>query len=168
MKIEFQGAEYLANFMEGDLFELWRVLNGSVQKYPIIWLQSGYEVEESHNVGNSFMKLKDVNFFIITKGDANDRYQKRFRTTFENQLYPLKDSLISRLKKSNGFTISDSFRHSSFPFNEINDASLGGMKLKPQTTTISDVWDAVYLQISEIKINSNCYQKYLIKNNTKC
>jgi len=169
LKVEFQGAEYTSNFMEGDLFELWRVINASPTKYPIIWMQSGYEVEEFNNTGNPLITLSGLNFFLITKGGTNDRNTKRYRTTFENQLYPLKDMFIRKMQKAKGFTISDKFKSSSFPFNEINDPSVGGMKMKSQNATIDVIWDAVYLHIPEIKINTNCYPEYLInKNYKKC
>lgn len=152
---------YKANFYEGDIFELWKEINKSDAKYPIIWLQSGYNISESANSGDSIITLDNVSFFLITKGDSNDYYKKRYKTTFNNMLYPLMDKFIKKLKMSKGITISD-YDYITFPFNDISENDVRGMKVKGQTTTIIDIWDAIYVKFPSIAINKNCYNEYII------
>lgn len=162
LEVNFNGGLFKSNYAEGDLFELWRELNKNSTKYPIIWLQSGYEVEESSIFGNRFITLNNLKFFIITKGDTNDYYKKRYKTTFNDILYVLKDKLINTLKVT-GFILSDNFSHVTFPFNDMSEANISGMKVKPQTSTIEAIWDALYLNIPSLQINSDCFKEYLIK-----
>lgn len=160
--VDFNNAKFTANYTEGDLFELWRDIQRKEAKYPIIWLQSGYKVDESTTFGNRYLTLNNMRFFIITKGDVNDYYKTRYRTTFNDILYVLKEKLISTMLK-NGFILSDEISHITFPFNDMNDNSVSGMKLKPQTATITDIWDAIQIDIPKLEINSDCFQNYLIK-----
>ena len=36
LKVSYQESDYMANFTEGDLFELWKVLQSKKHKYPMI------------------------------------------------------------------------------------------------------------------------------------
>lgn len=162
INVDFNGSDYLANYYEGDLFELMAEITTAKAKYPLIWLQSGYDVYESTKRGDNYVRLHDVKFFLVTKGDGNDRYKKRYRTTFNDMLYPLKSKLLNKLVKADGFTVSDDIKSITFPFNDMSENNVSGMKLKPQTATIDAYWDAVYLHIPELRINSECYKNYII------
>ena len=162
MSVKLADTDYSANFMEGDLFELWRVLQKSEQKYPIIWLQSGYKVTKN-TINGSRITFDRLDFFLITKGDTNDYNEKRYRTTFNDMLYVLEVLLVDTFKKAKGFTLPEDYESSSFPFNEINEPSTSGMKLKPQTATTPVIWDAVALSFDGLSIVSDCYPEYKIK-----
>ena len=45
--INYMDGELIAKFSEGDLYEIWSVLQKAETKYPFIWLQSGYKITES-------------------------------------------------------------------------------------------------------------------------
>lgn len=72
--IEFNQNNWTVNFTEGDLFELNKKLLKSDVKYPIIWLQSGYTVQDY--VHGNKVDLLNCSFFLITKGDKHDFYKK--------------------------------------------------------------------------------------------
>ena len=162
--INYMDGELIAKFSEGDLYEIWSVLQKAETKYPFIWLQSGYKITESSNPGNSSLKLENLKFFIITKGDKNDRYKTRHKTTFELILHPTKKQFIELIKNKKGITLSDDYSFVTFPFNNMVELSARessyGNKREPQTTTIQDVWDAIYIEIPSIIINKNCFSQY--------
>lgn len=158
--INYNDGELIAKFSEGDLYEIWSVLQKAETKYPFIWLQSGYKITESTNPGNSSLKLENLKFFIITKGDKNDRYKTRHKTTFELILHPTKKQFIELLKGKKGITISDDYSFVTFPFNNMAELSSRENKKEYQNTTIQDVWDAIYIEIPSIIINKNCFSQY--------
>lgn len=161
--INYMDGELIAKFSEGDLYEIWSVLQKAETKYPFIWLQSGYKITESTNPGNSSLKLENLKFFIITKGDKNDRYKTRHNTTFELILHPTKKQFIELLKGKKGITISDDYSFVTFPFNNMAELSSRENKKESQNTTIQDVWDAIYIEIPSIIINKNCFSEYEVK-----
>lgn len=161
--INYMDGELIAKFSEGDLRETWSVLQKAETKYPFIWLQSGYKITESSNPGNTSLKLENLKFFIITKGDKNDRYKTRHKTTFELILHPTKKQFIELLKGKKGITISDDYSFVTFPFNNMAELSSRENKKESQNTTIQDVWDAIYIEIPSIIINKNCFSEYEVK-----
>lgn len=158
--INYMNGELIAKFSEGDLYEIWSVLQKADTKYPFIWLQSGYKITESSNPGNSSLKLENLKFFIITKGDKNDRYKTRHKTTFELILHPTKKKFIELLKSKKGITLSDDYSFVTFPFNNMAELSSRENKKESQNTTIQDVWDAIFIEIPSIIINKNCFSQY--------
>ena len=161
--INYNDGELIAKFSEGDLYEIWSVLQKAETKYPFIWLQSGYKITESSNPGNNSLKLENLKFFIITKGDKNDRYKTRHKTTFELILHPTKKQFIELLKGKKGITISYDYSFVTFPFNNMAELSSRENKKESQNTTIQDVWDAIYIEIPSIIINKNCFSEYEVK-----
>lgn len=163
----FNGKTWDANFIEGDIFEVWKVLNDKKTKYPLIWLQSGYRVNDSILVGNPIIRLENINLYIITLGSTNDFNNKRYKTTFGEFLYPLKEKLINKLNKSKGFELDTNYSYVTFPFNdmsELNNRSVNnGKKIATQSVTIPDVWDAIAIDLPYLQINTDCYKEYSIK-----
>ena len=134
-KVSFKGKEYTANYGEADLFELWKLLQSKKQKYPVIWLQTGYSVV--HDVKGQKTKLKGMRFFFITLGSEHAFYKDRFKSTFEE----------------------DNYSFVSLPFNDISELASRerdyGNKRGSQTTTTPDIWDAIVLDIS-LNIDNEC------------
>ena len=159
--IEINGKSWINNYTEGDLFELWNYLRQKDVKYPVIWLQSGYNVQLSNNKGDSRVSLENCKIFFICKGDANDSYQKRFDTTYTNMLYPLLNKFLAYKQ---GVTLSDDYRFKTLPFNAIDGAGqlMNDSSLRGQKATIQDIWDAIYLEI-DIHLDKECFQEFIIK-----
>lgn len=158
ISVEFQNNEFVANYTEGDLFELVAKLNDSKTKYPIIWLQTGYSVERRKQEEKT--KLIGCKFFLITLGSKTDRYEKRFKSTYENVLYPLLVKTDNVFKKTKGITASDVDSYTAFPLNNLATDEEG--KNIPQLATIADIWDAVLFE-TEITISNSCFPELTIK-----
>lgn len=143
LSVNAYGSAWVANYTEGDLFELSKKLNDSKTKYPIIWLQSGYSVER--NTLKKTSTLRGCKFFFITLGSKHDRYAKRYGTSYDELLYPLLVGVEKLLARTPGFYMADTNNFTTFPFNdtaELNDLSKKG------TTVTGDVWDALLLETS--------------------
>nr|DAS98798.1 MAG TPA: hypothetical protein [Caudoviricetes sp.] len=158
LKVSYQESEYMANFTEGDLFELWKVLQSKKHKYPMIWLQTGYKI--THDIRGNKTDLKALRFFFITKGSLNDLNKKRFVDTFQSVLYPLLNRFLDELKKTNGVSFGeDKYSFITLPFNDISELSSRerdyGNKKTSQTATTESVWDAIVLEIS-LRIDNEC------------
>lgn len=159
-KIDAFGKVSLVNYTEGDLFELNKKLLNAETKYPIIWLQSGYTVEESR-LGD--ITLSNCNFFIITKGDQHDYYKKRYETTYQDMLFPLFEWYKGVFRKTRGISLeTDPIRFITLPFNDVTELN-GGGKRNPQLATVTDIWDAMVLNNIEITIKADCFPQFLIK-----
>lgn len=158
LKVSYKDNEHQANFTEGDLFELWKVLQSKKHKYPIIWLQTGYRVV--HNIRGSRTELKNLRFFFITKGSMNDYNEKRFIDTFQTILYPLFGLFLNKIKQTSGISLGeDKYSFITLPFNDISELSSRerdyGNKKTSQTTMVQDVWDAIVLDI-DFNIDNEC------------
>lgn len=162
ISILYNGNSNLNNFIEGDIFEVWKVLNECKTKFPLIWLQSGYTVKSNNLPGNHQVLLENCNFYLITKGDSLDFYEKRYNDTYERMLYPLLERFKSLLAKSKGVILGDEYEFITFPFNDQDSLRDRTNKVKPQTSTLSDIWDAIYLNI-DVTINGDCYPEFKIK-----
>ena len=164
---KFNNKLWSANFIEGDIFEVWKVLNDKKTKYPLIWLQSGYKVKDSTLSGNPIIRLENINLYLITLGSLNDFNNKRYKTTFGEFLYPIKDKLIKLLNTSKGIDIPLEYSYVTFPFNdmtELNNRTYNnGKNVSTQSLSITDVWDAIAIDLPYIQINTDCYQEYSIK-----
>lgn len=156
--IEFNQKDWVVNFTEGDLFELNKKLMLSTTKYPIIWLQSGYTVSD-YKLGSK-VELQNCNFYLITKGDKNDLYKKRFETNYQNMLFPLLDKFKKVIAKSKGVSmLNDTINFVQFPFNDVTElTSNEGRKL----ATVPDVWDAIAINGINLRISKNCYPEFII------
>lgn len=157
-KVNFKGKEYTANYGEADLFELWKLLQSKKQKYPVIWLQTGYSV--IHDVKGQKTKLKGMRFFFITLGSEHAFYKDRFKSTFKEVLLPLLGSFLDKIRKTNGVSFEeDNYSFVSLPFNDISELASRerdyGNKRGSQTTTTPDIWDAIVLDIS-LNIDNEC------------
>lgn len=158
IKVNYKNTDYLVNFTEGDLFELWKVLQSKKQKYPVIWLQSGYKVVQ--DIRGVKTNLIGLQFFFITKGSVNDYNQKRFVDTFQDLLYPLFNQFLEKIRSINGLRFGrDEYSFISLPFNDVDELSARerdyGNKRITQTTTTQDIWDAIALNIS-LTIDNEC------------
>lgn len=158
LSVTFEGTSFLANYTEGDLFELVAKLQDSNAKYPIIWLQTGYLVERRKQEGKT--KMIGCRFFLITLGSKTDRYKKRFQSTYQNVLYPLLTSMDKTFSKTKGIIASDVDSYTVFPLNDIAKDEKG--KDYPQLTAIADVWDAVLFE-TDIEITNGCFPELIIK-----
>lgn len=156
--VNFQNRNWIANYTEGDLFELVAKLEDSKAKYPIIWLQTGYTVERRKQEEKT--KMVGCKLFIITLGSKTDRYEKRFKSTYDNMLYPLLDKIDNVFRKTNGITASDVDSYTVFPLNDLAKDEDG--KNIPQLTAIADVWDAVLFE-TDIEISNSCFPDLIIK-----
>ena len=164
---KFNNKSFTANFIEGDIFEVWKVLQDKKTKYPVIWLQSGYRVVESRILGNDILRLENLNFYIITLGSLNDFNNKRYKTTFGEFLYPIKEKFINLLQTSKGIDLPDTYSFVTFPFNDMSELSNrtinNGKKIANQSVTIQDIWDALAIDLSYLIIHKDCYLEYSIK-----
>lgn len=156
--IAYQGREWVANYSEADLQELWNVLQSSERKYPLIWLQTGYTVKQ--DVRGQKTHLENLRFFFITLGSSNDFYKKRFVDTFQEVLYPLFNGFLTKIKKTNGVSFDgDYYLFTTLPFNDVsqlqNRYSDYGNKVSNQTTVLPDIWDAIMLDIS-LSLDNEC------------
>lgn len=162
ISVDFQNRYFQTNFYEADLFELNKVLMAAEQKYPLIWLQTGYQKKERIQGGR--IELNNLSFFIITKGDQTDRYDKRFATSFDEIIYPIIDKFLNIIKRESGFGFgSDDYTTTDLPFNDVAELMTRQQKAKPQTTTVPDIWDATILDI-DLTVNTDCYPEYFINN----
>lgn len=166
--VHFNSTDYVANFQEADLFELNKVLYSSKVKYPMIWLQTGYRKEE-RTLGGRIL-LKNCVFIFITKGDQTDRYKKRFATSYNEILYPLLDKFLTKIRRSRGvFFGDDNYSTVALPFNDVTELTAresrrGGIEKRvTESTPISDIWDALILDI-DLMVNTDCYPDFFINN----
>lgn len=155
---EYKGKEYQVNFTEGDIFELWKKQLNEKRKYPVIWLQSGYKV--IHDVRGNNIGLRNMRFLFITKGSVNDFNEKRFTDTFNEILFPLYSAFIDKIRKTQGVRFADNdYSFVSLPFNDLTEISTRvrdyGNKVTTQTTTSSDIWDAIILDIN-LDLDPHC------------
>ena len=162
ISIEYNAKIWTNNFIEGDIFQVWDVLSTKKTKYPLIWLQSGYTVKESNLPGNNHKILQNCSFYLITKGDEHDFNKKRYIDTYKFIIYPLLEKFKRVFSKSKGVALGNEYEYVTFPFNEIAELENKRSKSKPQTSTLSDIWDALYLNI-DITINEGCYPEFKIK-----
>lgn len=156
--------EWTNNYTEGDLFELWDYLSQKDIKYPIIWLQTGYDVKASNIQGNGRITLSNCRLFFICKGDENDQYQKRFDTTYTDMLYPLVAKFLKFMNRKSGIILSDDYTYKAFPFNDVNEllSRESNGKRNSEKATIQDIWDSVYLEL-DIHLDKDCFQEFIIK-----
>ncbi|MDP9954693.1 hypothetical protein J2X97_000330 [Epilithonimonas hungarica] len=160
--IDFQGRCYPVYFYEADLFELNKALLNAKTKYPLIWLQTGYSKKERTNSGR--IELDNLSFFIITKGDQTDRYDKRFATSFHGIVYPIIDGFLNIIKSRSGIGFgSNDYTTTDLPFNDVAELMTRQQKAKPQTASVPDIWDATILDI-DLTVHPDCYPEYYIKN----
>lgn len=165
-KVDCFGDEFYVNFLEGDIYELNKHLNSTNIKYPLIWMLTGYKIMDS-NTTNGLTRYKDVLLLLITKGDKEDRYLKRYGNTFDTILYPMYEKIKSVFKRNSVVMTSNDNQLEAFPLNDWNQKnqrlSIYGEKAKPQTVVTNDIWDAVSLQ-TDLEISQNCISsKFLIK-----
>lgn len=149
---------WVVNYAEGDLFELVANLQDKEAKYPIIWLQTGYTVERRKQEG--ITKMTGCKIFLITLGDEVDRYEARFKDTYQGLLYPILSKIDEKFRKTKGLNVEDNDSYMVFPLNDL--AKDEGGKNIPQLTTIADVWDAVLFQ-TDITITDDCFPEFKIK-----
>jgi hypothetical protein len=161
ISIDYNGKSWANNFIEGDIFQLWEVLSTKKTKYPLIWLQSGYTVKESNLPGNNQKNLENCNFYLITKGDSHDLNKKRYIDTYKYIIYPLLEKFKSVVSKSKGIRLGNDYEYVTFPFNNVSELENKSSRSKPQTSTLSDIWDALYLNV-DITINGDCYPEFKI------
>ena len=163
LKTTFLDTDWIPNYAEGDLYELWIELQSKKIKYPMLWLQSGYVVSE--NRLSRKVKLEGLKFFVITKGSQTDLYKQRYRTTYQNIVYPLKDKIIKGFEYGKGFTISDDTKFTTFPFNDISELNAKearyGSYATRQTSTTPDIWDALLLEF-DLTIDAGCWPEYKV------
>lgn len=164
ISVEYNGKSFVNNFIEGDIFQVWEVLDHKKTKYPLIWLQSGYSVKENLLPGNNRKELSNCNFYLITKGDRIDFNSKRYTDTYKFILYPLLEKFKRIFYKSKGVNMSNEYEYITFPFNDISELSAKEPKGKSvvQNAALSDIWDAIYLNVG-LTINEDCYPEYKIK-----
>lgn len=164
ISVEYNSKTFVSNYIEGDIFQVWEVLSHSKTKYPLIWLQSGYRIKENALPGNNKKHLPDCSFYLITKGDETDFNSKRYTDTYKSILYPLLEKFKDKIDKSDGVNMDDEYTYITFPFNDIAElmSKESNGKSKPQKSTLSDIWDAVYLNVG-LTINEGCYPNYKIK-----
>ena len=161
MSVDYDGKNWKVHFYEADIFELNKILLSAERKYPLIWLQTGYEKRERINGGR--FELQNLSFFIITKGDQTDRYKKRFATSFEEILYPILGDFLSTIRNASGISFgSETYKTTDLPFNNVADL-ISRQKIKPETTTVTDIWDAVIVDMN-LTVNPDCYPEYFINN----
>lgn len=158
LEVNYKDKSYPVNFTEGDLFELWNVLKSKKQKYPIIWLQTGYKAIQ--DIRGQRTELSNLRFFFITLGSLNDNNDKRFIDTFQSILYPLFELFLDQIKKTNGISFnSDKYSFITLPFNDVSELASRerdyGNKKVSQTTTTADVWDAIVLEI-DLALDNEC------------
>lgn len=156
---KYKDKDYLVNYTEADLFELWKVLKSKKRKYPIIWLQTGYRV--SQDVRGMKTNLDNLRLMFITLGSADDFYQRRFTDTYEEILYPLLHSFLEKIRNTAGIRLThDNYSFSALPFNDVSALDIRysdyGNKAKSETTTLPDIWDAVLLETS-LTIDNECH-----------
>ena len=158
----FNGNDYTVNYTEGDLFELNKKLLLSTTKYPIIWLQTGYEILDSQ-MGNK-IELQNCKFFLITKGDHHDFYKKRFETNYEGMLLPLYEKFKNIIRKTKGIEIiTNPIKFVELPFNDVTGLTAKeGNKREPENATVTDIWDAIVINGINIKINEDCFPQFKI------
>ena len=161
INVTYGSGFYPVYFYEADIFELNKVLLSAKTKYPLIWLQTGYQKKE--RIQGSRIELKNLSFFIITKGDQIDRYDKRFATSFNDIIYPIIDKFLTIIKRESGFGFgSDDYTTTDLPFNDVAEL-IARQKAKPQTTAVPDIWDATILDI-DLTVIPDCYPEYFINN----
>lgn len=161
MSVEYGGKQWVNNYIEGDIFQVWEVLSTKKTKYPLIWLQSGYTVSESNLKGNKSQSF-NANIYLITKGDMHDFNKERYSDTYKFILYPLLEKLKNTVNKSKGVQFANDYEFITFPFNNQDGLNDKSNKSKPQTSILSDIWDAIYLNI-DVTINGDCYPEFKIK-----
>ncbi|WP_347216686.1 hypothetical protein [Chryseobacterium sp.] len=162
VNIDFQNNIWIANYTEGDLFELVAKLNDAKSKlptaYPIIWLQSTYTVERRKQEG--ITKLTNCKFFLITLGSKTARYKNRFDSTYEHMLYPLLNEMDEKFRKTKGITAADNDSYMVFPLNDVAKDQNGNPI--PELTAITEVWDAVLFE-TDLTITNDCFPDLIIK-----
>lgn len=158
--VNYQGADWVVNYAEGDLFELANVLldreRARETKYPYIWLQSGYVVERDRIKGT--VKLSGCKIFFITSSDLQTRYRDRFAGNYGQFLYKIIAEFDKLIMKTNGMeaNLRDEFR--IFPLNNTDEFVLTATENK---IAIQDIWDAVELS-TDIEITEECFPQFKI------
>lgn len=162
ISIDFIGKNWIVNYTEGDLFELSMKLKDSQTKYPIIWLQTGYKVER--NKQGEQTSLVGCRFFFITKGSKIDRYEQRFKSTYDEVLYPVLNKFDKLIQNNRGIIASNIDNFTAFPFNDTTELGRkeNNGKSDNQKATIADIWDAILLE-TNLTISNSCFPELIIK-----
>lgn len=159
LSVDAFGGNWVANFTEGDLFELNKKLNDSLTKYPIIWLQSGYKVQRNLVTGTS--TLVGCKFFFITMGSKHDRYLKRYDTVYSDMLYPLIVAAEKLISKTNGMRLASESSLTALPFNDTSELARADFATKGQRATVGEIWDAVLYE-ADLTIDECVFDSSLI------
>ena len=162
MQITYKSVGFKVNFHEADLFELNKNLVNSRTKYPLIWLETGYR--EQHRVQGSEVKLSNCSFIFVTKGNATDRYSKRYQTSFNDILYPLVAKFEEKIKKTSGISFDRDYHELiSLPFNDVSELAVRSRaKRNPENVPLTDIWDALILE-TDLSISPDCFPQFIIK-----
>lgn len=166
ISIDYNGKNFGSNFYEADLLELNKVLSKAETKYPLIWLETGYK--ENHRVYGGEVKITNCNFVFITKGDATDYFDKRYKTTFDSILYRVLAKFEEKIKVTKGIRFDTEYHDViSLPFNDVTELSArnrtvnGVNQRATESTPLIDIWDALILT-TDLSINPQCFSQFII------
>lgn len=128
----------------GDVRDLNKFLKQEEKKYPLIWLESGFN-EEFYDEG---VKIQP-NIIIATYG-LNSSYSNREKLdiNFKTVLIPLLESVIKTFERSNVINFDgDTFKITKY-YNYGNGE-------RHETT---DIWDAIKLEV-ELTLKEGCIKQ---------
>ena len=134
-------------------------------------LLGGLFCEVPKMVGVAFWKPGTTfadNFFLITKGDQDDLYKKRYETNYQEMLFPLYEAFKETIRKTRGISIlNDTIDFTELPFNDVSELTardgMYGRKRPSENATVPDIWDAIVIHGLNLEINEDCFPQFKIK-----
>lgn len=141
------GVEFKVVYDFGHEDDLTILLKQEIQKYPLIWLETGFT--ESHNTQKTEVDVT-LSFKLATSGFSSTLLnQVRLRTTFKDVLFPLLDNLEKCFKRANTVLTIEST-------SDIEKFYNYGQDKESETTAI---WDALTFDV-DLKFNNDCLRPF--------
>jgi len=145
--INISGTDFGMVFDFGTAEDLEIFLKQEQKKYPLIWLETGFE--ETHNTYEDALDVS-VSLKIATSGfDSTLLNQVRLTTTFKDVLIPVLENVRKAFERSNTVLLQ------STEFKVTKYYNYGSDNSQEQ----SEIWDAIRFDV-DLKFNSDCLKPF--------
>ena len=142
--------DFKAFFEIGNENDVNEFLKLETNKYPLIWLDSEFEVDELDQGSDA-----DINLILATVTEATGMTnQERIDISFKNVLIPLKENIKKALDRGNTTMIIDRSFTSKKYYNYGTKQAVRAVERHP----VGDVWDALKISVS-LRFFNNCLKQ---------